>query len=177
MTDTELAEIGLPIAKTPTRATTPPAVCENLRLDHGANPGEVLGKCQPPAGNIRHLTKANGPSIPTAIRGVMRIRSRIRARSGSPGSPAGRMCGCACAPATPSAPVPGAIRRRSWSPKESAYSLSGKPTPSAGGEIFRRFCLQRGGTKVPPRFLFFLKCGDSQTDRFSSSAILVVTFC
>lgn len=50
-----------------------------------------------------------------------------------------RMCGCACAPATPSAPVPGAIRRRSWSPKESAYSLSSKLTPSAGGEIFRRF--------------------------------------
>jgi hypothetical protein len=53
VTDTQLAEIGLPIAKTPARATAPPAVCENLRLSHGSLPGEVTGRCQPPAGNIR----------------------------------------------------------------------------------------------------------------------------
>ena len=53
VTDTQLAEIGLPVAKTPTRATSAPAVCENLRLSHGSMPGEVRGKCNPPAGNIR----------------------------------------------------------------------------------------------------------------------------
>ena len=53
VTDTQLAEIGLPIDKTPTRATSAPAVCENLRLSHGSMPGEVRGKCNPPAGNIR----------------------------------------------------------------------------------------------------------------------------
>jgi hypothetical protein len=51
--DTQLAEIGLPIAKTPTRATAAPDVCENLRLKHGQMPGEVLARCQPPPGNIR----------------------------------------------------------------------------------------------------------------------------
>lgn len=51
--DTNLAAIGLPVAKTASRVTEPPAVCENLRLSHGSLPGEVRGRCQPPAGNIR----------------------------------------------------------------------------------------------------------------------------
>jgi hypothetical protein len=53
VTDTQLAEIGLPIAKKPTRATEPPDACQNLRLLHGQMPGEVLGGCQPPPGSIR----------------------------------------------------------------------------------------------------------------------------
>ncbi len=53
MTDTDLAEIGLPIAKTPTRTTQPPEVCGNLRLDHGNKPGDITGRCEPPTGNIR----------------------------------------------------------------------------------------------------------------------------
>ena len=53
VTETDLAEIGLPIAKTPTRATAPPDTCENLRLSHGALPGEITGKCDPAPGNIR----------------------------------------------------------------------------------------------------------------------------
>lgn len=53
VTDTDLAEIGLPLAKTPTRATTPPPAPQNLRLNHGANPGEVTGKCDPVQGNLR----------------------------------------------------------------------------------------------------------------------------
>lgn len=53
VTDTDLAEIGLPQAKTPTRATTPPPAPQNVLLNHGANPGEVTGKCDPVGGNIR----------------------------------------------------------------------------------------------------------------------------
>src|SRR4051812_5787972 len=53
VTDTDLAAIGLPVAKTPTRTTTPPAMCENLRLSNGTNSGEITGKCEPVAGNIR----------------------------------------------------------------------------------------------------------------------------
>jgi hypothetical protein len=53
VTDTQLAEIGLPQAKAPTRATTPPDAPQDLRLDHGAMPGEVTGKCKPVPGNIR----------------------------------------------------------------------------------------------------------------------------
>jgi hypothetical protein len=53
VTDTDLAAIGLPVAKPKTRATTPPAVCENLRLSHGTQAGEITGKCDPADGNIR----------------------------------------------------------------------------------------------------------------------------
>jgi hypothetical protein len=53
VTDTLLAEIGLPIGKTPQRATTPPEAPQNLRLNHGANPGEIGAKCDPTPGNIR----------------------------------------------------------------------------------------------------------------------------
>jgi len=53
VTDTDLAAIGLPIAKTPARTTMPPAACENLRLNYGSNSGEITGKCDPADGNIR----------------------------------------------------------------------------------------------------------------------------
>ncbi len=53
VTDTQLAAIGLPVAKTPTRTTTPPAACTNLRLSNGALSGEITGKCDPADGNIR----------------------------------------------------------------------------------------------------------------------------
>lgn len=50
---TNLAEIGLPLSKTPVRATQPPAAPENFRLAHGSAPGEITGKCNPVHGNIR----------------------------------------------------------------------------------------------------------------------------
>jgi hypothetical protein len=53
VTDTDLGEIGMPIAKAPTRATNPPPACENLRLQHGQQPGEVVGKCSALGDNIR----------------------------------------------------------------------------------------------------------------------------
>ena len=52
-TDTDLAQIGLPPVKTPTRVTSVPGVCENLRLRHGTMPGAVAATCKPPADNIR----------------------------------------------------------------------------------------------------------------------------
>ena len=39
VTDTDLAEIGLPIAKTPTRSKAMPPACQNLRLFHGEMQG------------------------------------------------------------------------------------------------------------------------------------------
>ena len=53
VTDTELAEIGLPIAKTPTRTTQPPDVCGNLRLYRSNESGAITGRCEPPGGYIR----------------------------------------------------------------------------------------------------------------------------
>jgi hypothetical protein len=53
VTDTDLAAIGLPLAKTPTRTTTPPAMCQNLRLSNGPNSGEISGRCTPVDANIR----------------------------------------------------------------------------------------------------------------------------
>lgn len=53
VTDTDLAAIGLPVVKTPTRTTQPPDVCENVRLFNADEPGAVTGKCIPPSGNIR----------------------------------------------------------------------------------------------------------------------------
>ncbi len=53
VTDTDLAEIGLPMAKTPQRATNPPGICPDLRSRHGEMPGQVLATCKPPEGNIR----------------------------------------------------------------------------------------------------------------------------
>jgi hypothetical protein len=51
--DTQLAEIGLPVAKKPARTTTVPDICLDLFLMHGQMPGQVRARCQPPAGNIR----------------------------------------------------------------------------------------------------------------------------
>lgn len=53
VTDTDLAAIGLPVAKTRTRETEPPGACANVRLRHGRNPGEVLAVCDPAGSNIR----------------------------------------------------------------------------------------------------------------------------
>lgn len=53
VTDTDLAEIGLPLIKTPTRATNPPAECQGLRLFHGQMPGEVKGRCAALAETVR----------------------------------------------------------------------------------------------------------------------------
>jgi hypothetical protein len=53
VTDTDLAAIGLPVAKTPARTTTVPPVCENLRLSYGTNSGEITGRCDPVDGHIR----------------------------------------------------------------------------------------------------------------------------
>ena len=53
VTDVQLAEIGLPLAKAPTRATEPPGVCQNLRLSHGVMPGAITGKCDSLGESIR----------------------------------------------------------------------------------------------------------------------------
>lgn len=53
VTDTDLAAIGLPTAKSAVRSTNPPGICQNLRLSHGQNQGEVQGKCDPAGDNIR----------------------------------------------------------------------------------------------------------------------------
>ena len=53
VTDADLGAIGLPVAKTPTRTTSPPAVCENVRLSNGINSGEITGKCEPSDANTR----------------------------------------------------------------------------------------------------------------------------
>jgi hypothetical protein len=45
VTDMQLAEIGLPVVKTPQRSTQPPDEPQNLRLFHGASPGDISGKC------------------------------------------------------------------------------------------------------------------------------------
>ena len=67
VTDTELAAIGLPQVKARTRETQPPAPCQNLRVSHGDNPGEVDAVCEPAGNNIRlydiqwTLDPNNGP--------------------------------------------------------------------------------------------------------------------
>jgi hypothetical protein len=43
VTDTDLAAIGIPLVKKPTRTTQPPDQVQNVLLDNGANPGEVEG--------------------------------------------------------------------------------------------------------------------------------------
>ncbi|MDQ6656217.1 MAG: hypothetical protein M3Y80_10435 [Verrucomicrobiota bacterium] len=53
VTDTDLAEIGLPQAKTRTAATSVPAAPQDLRLHHGEMPGEVTGSFKAPPGNNR----------------------------------------------------------------------------------------------------------------------------
>jgi hypothetical protein len=53
VTDKQLAEIGLPIARTPQRATTPPDAPQNLRLAHSQMPGEITAKCDSLGEGIR----------------------------------------------------------------------------------------------------------------------------
>ena len=53
VTDTDLAAIGIPLVKTPTRTTNPPEAPQDLRLSHGEMQGQVKGKCRPLPGNIR----------------------------------------------------------------------------------------------------------------------------
>lgn len=53
VTDTQLAEIGLPVAKTPQRATQPPEAPQNLVLEHGTSQGEITGKCKSMGENVR----------------------------------------------------------------------------------------------------------------------------
>jgi hypothetical protein len=53
VTDTQLAEIGLPVIKTPTRTTQPPGQCQNLRLFQNGQAGMVLGRCAAMGDNTR----------------------------------------------------------------------------------------------------------------------------
>lgn len=53
VTDAPLAEIGLPLVQPPTRATNPPDAPLDLRLDHGALPGDLAGRFKAPPGNNR----------------------------------------------------------------------------------------------------------------------------
>ena len=53
VTDAELAEIGLPVMKTPQRATQPPDAPQNLRLFHGRNPGAISGRCDSLGNTVR----------------------------------------------------------------------------------------------------------------------------
>jgi hypothetical protein len=53
VTDTQLAEIGLPIVKTPQRSTEPPDAPQDVRLFHGANPGAIKGRCDSLGDRIR----------------------------------------------------------------------------------------------------------------------------
>ncbi|MEO5719204.1 MAG: fibronectin type III domain-containing protein [Chthoniobacterales bacterium] len=52
-TDTDLAEIGLPVVKTPVKATNPPGECLNLRFFHDEMPGAIKGRCATLGGTIR----------------------------------------------------------------------------------------------------------------------------
>ena len=53
VTDADLAAIGIPLVKTPTRTTQPPDQVQNVLLDNGANAGEVEGTCDPAGYNTR----------------------------------------------------------------------------------------------------------------------------
>lgn len=53
VTDTDLAAIGIPLVKTPTRTTQPPDQVQNVVLDNGANAGQVEGTCDPTGNNTR----------------------------------------------------------------------------------------------------------------------------
>jgi hypothetical protein len=53
VTDTDLAEIGLPKVKPAVRETTVPAAPTGLEPRHGEMPGEVRGRCVPPGNNLR----------------------------------------------------------------------------------------------------------------------------
>jgi hypothetical protein len=53
VTDTDLAEIGLPKAKPPSRTIYPAGICENLVVRHGPAQGQVLARCKPAGRTIR----------------------------------------------------------------------------------------------------------------------------
>ena len=53
VTNTDLAAIGIPVVKKPTRTTQPPDQVQNVVLDNGANSGEVEGTCDPAGYNTR----------------------------------------------------------------------------------------------------------------------------
>jgi hypothetical protein len=53
VTSTDLAAIGIPLVKKPTRTTQPPAQVQNVMLNNGANSGEVQGTCDPAGSNTR----------------------------------------------------------------------------------------------------------------------------
>ena len=50
VTEAMLATTGFDLPKRPVRATAPPGIAQNLRLFHGANPGEVRALCDALAG-------------------------------------------------------------------------------------------------------------------------------
>ncbi len=111
VTDTDLAEIGLPVIKTPTRATNPPGECLGLRLFHGQMPGEVKGRCAALAESIR-LYEGQWALDPK--RDWLERPGSIRARSSLAGWSGARTSGYGCAPLTPRAPVHGVTRPPSW---------------------------------------------------------------
>ena len=53
VTATDLAAIGIPLVKSPTRTTQPPPQVQNVMLDNGASAGEVEGTCDPAGYNTR----------------------------------------------------------------------------------------------------------------------------
>jgi hypothetical protein len=53
VTNTDLAAIGIPLVRTPTRTTRPPDQVQNVILDNGADAGEVEGTCDPAGYNTR----------------------------------------------------------------------------------------------------------------------------
>ena len=53
VTDTDLAAIGIPVVKKPTRTTEPPNQVQNVMLFNGPNSGEVKGTCDPAGHNTR----------------------------------------------------------------------------------------------------------------------------
>lgn len=53
VTDMQLAEIGLPIVKTPQRSTEPPDAPQGVRLFHGQNPGAIRGRCDSLGDKVR----------------------------------------------------------------------------------------------------------------------------
>ncbi|HEY1770294.1 MAG TPA: fibronectin type III domain-containing protein [Chthoniobacterales bacterium] len=54
VTDTDLAQIGIPVVKAHTRETQTPPSPQALRLRHGQMSGDVLGVCDPAGPNIRN---------------------------------------------------------------------------------------------------------------------------
>jgi hypothetical protein len=53
VTPTDLAAIGIPLVKSPTRTTHVPPQVQNVILDNGASAGQVEGTCEPAGNNTR----------------------------------------------------------------------------------------------------------------------------